>query len=416
MKIAAVITEYNPFHNGHLYQLQKIKENGADCIIIVMSGNFTQRGIPAIYDKFTRTKMALQNGADLVLELPLYYATGSAEFFATGAVTLLNQLGIVDELYFGSETGNLELLSKCAHIFIEEPPIFKEHLSNYLRCGHSFPKARAFAITDYLGEVPQDYDSICNQPNNILGIEYLKALIRTNSSITPVTIKREGEHFHSTLISPEIQQYASANAIRNALLHDTEDIDSLLKNHIPPSVYQYILSNAGKHTLFDNDFSSLIYYQLQYLLYMEKAPSYYDVNSQLLDIFRKNISAFESWNQYVLSCKSKEYTYTRLNRALLHILLHMSQDAFQCFRENGDIFYARLLGFSTNGTTVMKKIKANSNIPMISKLSTASTFLSECGKQSILADIYASSVYYGVRSCKYKIPIENEYQKQIIKV
>ena len=415
MKTAAVITEYNPFHNGHLYQLNKIRESGVDCIIIVMSGNFTQRGIPAIYDKFSRTAMALENGADLIFELPVYYATGSAEFFARGAITLLDKLGVVDELYFGSESGEIMPLQKCADIFLNEPSEYKKQLSLYLKNGNSFPKARSLAISDYLGNDMKQLGMLCTQPNNILGIEYIKELLRSNSTIIPKTIKREGASYHDAEISEHSGVFASANAIRSSMSSDLSQRKESLYKHVPQSVYQFMTSKEGSNTLFNNDFSSILLFQLSQLLAFGGNEKYYDMNQQLYDIIKKNIQNYQNWDQFILQCKSKEYTYTRLNRSFLHILLHMKQSVMDSFKEYGDIFYARLLGFTTNGAMCMKSIKQNSDIPIISKLADAQKVISSIGLESLKADLYASNIYYGVLSQKYHTPIENEYQKEIIR-
>lgn len=413
MKTAAVITEYNPFHNGHLYQLNQIRENGAECIIIVMSGNFTQRGIPSVYHKFIRAEMALTNGADLVFELPVYYATGSAEFFARGAVTLLDKLGVVDELYFGSECGDILAIEKCADIYLNEPLPYKTQLSEYLKAGNSFPKARQLALSDYLQNDSELFTELCTQPNNILGIEYVKELLRRNSPITPITIKRKGASYHNSELSQDCQIHASANAIRTSLMEANEK--NMLHQHVPENVYRYMISDDGQHTLFTRDFSSVLLYRLRSFLSCEPNTAYYDMNHQLQNIFKRNIDTFQSWEQFVLQCKSREYTYTRLNRSLLHLLLQMEQATMDCFREQGDIFYARLLGFTSTGAKCMKCIKANGTIPIISKLADTPNILSPVAMKSLQADLYASALYYDTLSQKYGIPILNEHRMKIVR-
>lgn len=239
MKVTGIIAEYNPFHNGHKYHIEKAKElTGADYVIVVMSGNFTQRGIPAFTDKYTRTRMALSCGADLVLELPLYYAAGSAEYFATGAVSLLDRLGVVDSLCFGSECGNIDALMHVASVLYNEPDSYKKLLQDALKSGQNYPAARHNALLQYLSMQPSerdavngnaidcdtvacaaitdvtDYEQILSSPNNILGIEYCKALLKLNSSITPYTIRREGGGYNDDTLSAV---NSSALAIRTAL-------------------------------------------------------------------------------------------------------------------------------------------------------------------------------------------------------
>ena len=297
MKIAAVIAEYSPFHNGHLYQLNTIREElGADRIIVVMSGNFTQRGIPSLIDKFTRCKMALENGADVVFELPVYYATGSAEFFAQGAVSLLDKLGMVDILHFGSEDGDLDTLLSCAKILADEPVSFKESLTLLLKEGVSFPTAQAQALTKELAKsnlsINQNHllESIA-LPNNTLGIEYIKALLQRKSSIIPTTLKREGNQYHDLKLSDT--QFASANAIRNFLLHLSdvnverstnsttllEENCGSIKNQLPKSVYDYFVDRSNQEFLFSDDFSTVLYYKLlSEIQACNHVKEYYDGN------------------------------------------------------------------------------------------------------------------------------------------
>ena len=198
MKITGIIAEYNPFHNGHLYQIKKARElTGADYIIVVMSGNLTQRGTPALIDKYSRAQMALSGGADLVIELPACYATASAEYFAMGAISILNQLGCVDSICFGSENGNIAMLTKIANALVSESEDFVQALKNNLKNGDTYPVARNAALAETISGITS-YDTILGFPNNILGIEYIKALIRQNSSIKPYTNLRIGADYHSS--------------------------------------------------------------------------------------------------------------------------------------------------------------------------------------------------------------------------
>lgn len=215
MKITGIIAEYNPFHNGHRYQIQKARQiTGADYVIVVMSGNFTQRGTPALIDKYSRAKMALMGGADLVLELPVCFATGSAEYFASGAIALLNQLGCVDSICFGSECGDIVPLKNLAQALVHETDDYKKILKSKLKSGSTYPVARNAALAETLdGFIP--YDMILGFPNNILGIEYIKALIRQNSPIEPFTNKRIGSDYHSYKLA---DAFSSAISIRQSLL------------------------------------------------------------------------------------------------------------------------------------------------------------------------------------------------------
>lgn len=251
MNFLGVIAEYNPFHNGHQYHLQKSKAlTSTDGVICVMSGNFLQRGEPALLDKWERTKMALSGGVDLVIELPMPYALRSAEFFAYGGVSLLDATGVVSHLSFGSESGELEKLNLIAKIFATEPTELDNFIGFYLDKGLSYPSARTQALIDYIKETKIDLkitqtelESLTSNPNNILGLEYLKAIHRLDSKLKPITISRKAASFHETSIHGNI---ASATAIRKNLLQKTQDnlpFDEELLNTIPLSS-QTILNSA----------------------------------------------------------------------------------------------------------------------------------------------------------------------------
>ena len=215
MKIVGLIAEYNPFHNGHRYHIEQAKKiTGADHAVVVMSGDYVQRGIPACMPKRLRAEMALKCGASAVFELPVCYATGSAELFAEGAVSLLDRLGIVDTLVFGSECNDLESLSQIADLLVEEPELYRTVLRFHLKNGASYPMARQEAVSACLRGNHCSF--LLNDPNNILGIEYLKALKRQKSRIIPYTIARRGAHYHD----PDLHDsYSSASAIRSLLAY-----------------------------------------------------------------------------------------------------------------------------------------------------------------------------------------------------
>ncbi len=423
MKIAAVIAEYNPFHNGHLYQLHTIRETlGADRIIIVMSGNFTQRGIPAMIDKYDRCRMALENGADVVFELPVYYAAGSAEFFAQGAVSLLDKLGIVDYLHFGSEDGNLQTLSACARILTDESLSFKNTLNDLLRQGISFPTAQAIALSQELSvaHITSDQNALQQTlalPNNTLGIEYLKALFQRKSAINPKTLKREGSSYHELTLSDT--PYASANAIRSYLYKESRQDFSVIQNQLPSSVYDYFVDDTHQEFLFTDDFSTILYYKLLTDLHSAKSlTEYYDVTKPIHDVIAKNLSAFTSFGDFCLTCKSKNLTYSRINRCLMHILLGLKQEQILAYKENDYTSYARLLSFTENGKDVLKAIKAHSSIPVITKLPKALKEYQDTTliHSSLTADLHAAQLYYMVQGQKYRHTAKNELAQEIVRI
>ena len=265
MKISGIIVEYNPLHNGHVFHINKTKElTNSDLIIAVMSGNFNQRGIPSIIDKWTKTKLALQNGVDIVLELPSIYALSSAEFFSYGAVSLLNSLGVVDSLCFGSEAGDITLLETIAEVLVHEPNDYKALLRRELDKGLLFPKARSLALVEHLVN-KTDYDKYyleeqLNSSNNILGIEYIKSLKRLNSSIKPYTIKRQGGSYNSENLN---EIFSSATSIRRVLSANQDILN--LNHHVPESVYKELLSLHNKNYIFS--FENMMYPYIRYSTY-----------------------------------------------------------------------------------------------------------------------------------------------------
>lgn len=409
MKINGIIAEYNPFHNGHKYHLEDAKKaNNADYTIIAMSGNFMQRGAPALLDKFKRAEMALQNGADLVLEFPIYYAASSAEYFATGAVTLLDKLGVVTNLCFGSECGDLDVLQKIAEILINEPAEYASTLRNNLRRGMCYPLARTDAMLQYEPSLRQSRD-VFSSPNNILGIEYLKVLLRRNSSIQPFTTMRVGAAYHDKRMG---EKQSSALAIRQAIFsrEDTE----YLSIHMPPTAYELMISHLQQNppTHVDHFSSALLYKLLS-----ESAhgfEQYLDVSSDLSDKICKNLYQFTTFSSFCDLLKSKEMTYTRISRCLLHILLNMKKSAMETYIAMDYVPYARVLGFRKDATPLLSAIKEHSSIPLVTKLADADKILPEQAHEMLKNDIQINSIYESTAALKAKRPIRNEYRTPIV--
>lgn len=394
MKIVGLIAEYNPFHNGHQYHIEKAKKiTGADAAIVVMSGNFVQRGTPAIMPKHLRAKTALKSGASLVIELPVCYATGTAEQFAYGAVSILNSLGCVDSICFGSECGDINVLNELAKILYNEPDEYKECLQKYLRSGLSFPLARQKAIEEIYPS--QDFSDILEQPNNILGIEYLKALYRLNSNIKPYTIQRISSQYHDVDLQEE---FSSATALRQVIGQNSLDN---LAGQIPITSINIFEENYRKrYPIFINDFSLL----LKYRLLNETKSSlteYADVSEELANRICNQLNNFVSYEQFCELLKTKEVTYSRISRALLHILLGIKKTDY------ADIQYARVLGFRKDDSNVLTMIKDNAAIPMITKIVQQTDSLLDI-------DIYASNLYESVVTDKFETPFTNEYEHQIV--
>lgn len=423
MKINGIIAEYNPFHNGHKYQLENAKEaTGAEYTVIVMSGNFVQRGTPALLNKYRRTKMALQNGADLVLELPMYYATSSAEYFATGAVALLDKLGVVTNLCFGSECGEVTILQKIAKILADEPVDYADALRSNLKKGHSYPTARTLALLEY--EPAFDaYQDVLSSPNNILGVEYLKALRRRKGNITPYTTTRLGAGYNDTTLddtaSISVTQ-CSALAIRQALFSgDTIAKNSIKKTetlqmHMPPSAFSILKESIADHSILQsNDFAAVLHYKL--LSEQENGyEKYLDVSPELSDRIRKNLYHFESFTGFCDLLKTKDMTYTRISRCLLHILLGITSETMVQYRAMDYIPYARVLGFRKDATPLLSSIKEHASIPLVTKLADAEQILSTDALYMLNRDIQMNTIYESIQAQKSGKSMLNEYRTPIV--
>ncbi len=411
MRVTGIIAEYNPFHNGHLYQLETAKkETDADFIIIVLSGDFMQRGIPGILNKWERATMALACGADLVLELPVLSACASAEAFAAGGVSLLQKTGVVTNLCFGAETADSEAFLSLAGLLNQEPDEYKKLLRKELKLGKSFPAARNAAIRQYLGT--DNFSELLSSPNNILGLEYTRSLLKNPSSIKPYIVKRKGSGYNDESFSGA---FSSATAIRRSFA-DTEfagqshatscDIwDSI------PLAAQPLLKDALENNifLFLNDFSSMLSYKL--LLEKEKGfSSYLDVNEDLSNKIKKELSSFQNWSDFVLQLKSKELTHTRISRALLHILLNITDEKSDFAKEYSYAPYLRVLGFRQSATPLLSAIKKNASVPLVTKLADAKKTLSKDAFFLLQQDIFAADVYRLAQTAKTGKSFPDEFK------
>ncbi|GLC32744.1 UPF0348 protein [Clostridium omnivorum] len=368
LNITGIITEYNPLHKGHLYHIKKTREaTNCDAIICIMSGNYVQRGIPAIIDKWNRTKMALLNGVDLVIELPVVYSLSSAEFFSFGAVSLLNNLGIVNNLCFGSEIGSSDILLKIAEILYTEPEVYKESLKRNLKLGLPFHSARRIALKEYIASIenfnsPENIDVILSTSNNILGIEYCKSIVKLNSSIKPYTIKREGSDYNSGELS---DTFSSATAIRMYLKGGSNF--SELKPHLPENTFNLIrdLVKSGYNFTYEDYMYPYIKYK-----YFERG---YDINnipdvSEGLDNkIRKALDNSSSIHNVIELVKSKRYTFTRISRILCQYYIGFENYQTGALRTS-EAPYGRILGFNKTGAKVLRHIKSNASIPIYNKI------------------------------------------------
>lgn len=397
-KVLGIIAEYNPFHNGHLYHLKESKKaTGAEYTVAIISGNFTQRGSTSIIDKWKKTEMALQNGVDLIIELPVLYSISSSENFAEGSIKILNSLGIIDFLSFGSETSDIKILNNFANILYDEPKEYKKILSNYLDTGLSFPKARENALLEYIKNSEDvntnfdNYKNILSSPNNILGIEYLKALKKYKSSIKPVCIKRSGADYNSSDISINTS-IASATAIRELIKNKNFNT---IKTVMPEKSYSILADciNSGCIIPDLNCFEKEIIYVLRKMS-IEEIANLPDVSEGLEFLIKKAVNSCNTLTELLNTIKSKRYTITRLQRILLYALLDISKKDMKLSKEV-DSPYIRVLGFNDNGKKLISKIMdKNPNQPLITSVKKFVDNNSNASLQTMLnKDIFATNVY-----------------------
>ena len=369
MKTIGIIVEYNPFHNGHKYQIEKAKEiTGADTVVVVMSPNFVMRGEPAITDKFTRTKLALENGVDLVLELPTIYAVQSADVFAYKSIEILKEFNI-DYLVFGAETDNINILKTISDAYEKEE--YNKLIKKYLDEGKSFQSASKKAISDLI----QDADEILSKPNNILAVQYLRGLKKLNCNIEPVLIKRiEAEYHDDKFNNTSIQ---SASAIRKGLLNG-EDITN----------YTNLPQNGDFVTL--ESFFKLISYSI-YSKSLSELREIFGISEGLENLL-KTPKVFENIDDFITSLKSKRYTETRIKRILIYILLNIRKKDV----DNNKFEYIKVLGFNKNGQIYLNKMKKLISVPLITNLkkSDPKSHLLELKISKIYSLVSNSSTYF----------------------
>jgi predicted nucleotidyltransferase len=376
MRTVGLITEYNPFHNGHLYHFQQAMEiTDATHSIAVMSGNFVQRGEPAIIDKWSRTRMALAAGIDLIIELPFAYAVNSAPNFAKGAVELLNATGIVDYLCFGSEAGTLSLLDSIAKLTHEEPPLFKTALKTELAKGNTFAKAQAAAVAstfktssaEYSNIDCDDLETLLSEPNNILGIEYIRALHEIASPIKPITIQRIGTGYNDPLQPGN--QIAGATSIRKVFAEEPPDTAITSTRITMPDITIDILKyqfSLGKGPVLLKHFDKIILAFLRRAT-PEDLKQIYNISEGLENRLKKAALNATSIEALISEVKTKRYTWTRLQRTLIHLLMNFTNLDATIFTHAGGPQYLRVLGFSEKGRNLLSLIKRKTNLPIITR-------------------------------------------------
>ena len=409
MKAVGLVTEYNPFHNGHLYHLNKAMElTGADISVAVMSGDFVQRGEPAVLDKYTRTSMALNSGVNLVVELPVNYAVPSAESFAAGALKVLDYIK-ADSIAFGSESGNIERLSKLAHILCDNEDTLYKEISKYTANGISYAAARQKVVEKL---TDKDTAAMLTSSNNILAVEYLKAIIKNNYAIKPYTVQRQGDAYNDTDIRSD---YASATALRGNLKADN------ISKYIPVKAGLILSSNTNY--IYPDDITEALFTRLLDILFassydknvfIENVMKYPDVNKEIagrlyksaMDMITRTVpQGAESKDNGVFSfgslcehIKTKEVPLSRIKRALVRITLGLDKKHMEKYENEP---YIRVLGFDKKGQEYLSYIRKTVEVPLITKTADY--------KEMLLDDIHAANIYNMIVAGKYGVKELGDY-------
>ena len=387
-RVLGIIAEYNPFHNGHLYHIAKSKEEtGAQYVVAVISGNFVQRGNTSIVNKWVKTRMALSNGVDLVIELPTIYSTSSAENFAEGAIKILNSLGIVDTISFGMEAKDISTLNNIANVLYTEPKEYVTMLTHELKKGNSFPKARENALMMYLNDIKR-YANVMAGSNNILGIEYLKALKKTKSTITPVGIKREKVLYNDKYI---VDEFASATAIRKMLM--TKELNDIRKV-MPRSSYLLLGEELkdGHYVIDISRFEREILYTLRKMTVQEIA-NLPDVSEGLENSIKNAADSCNTLDELINIVKTKRFTQTRIQRILIYSLLGITKKQMETSKKITP--YVRVLGFDNKGKELISEMmNINPKLNVVTSVKKyIDTVASKNLREMIETDILATNVY-----------------------
>ena len=401
MKHIGIIAEYNPFHHGHLYQLNQVREQFPDKkIIVMMSGDYVQRGEPAIFHKHLRAKCALRCGADIIFELPAPFSFASAEYFGTVALSALSATGLVDTLCFGAEDDAPAAFSAIADILLQEPDNYRSALKEALSRGDSYPKARDKALSACL--LDSDTATLIRKPNNILAIEYMKAIRRFAFPIRPHIIRRIGAGYHDTETK---QAFCSASAIRNALAGEYRDMSSFM----PDAAYEELEKSPYAKPLFFQDFYPLLQYAL---LNQSSYTEYFEISNDLPNRLSRIGLYPASLEALIEELSGKHITDTRLRRALLNLLLQ--ERKLPGIGAARQLPYLRLLGFRESARPLLKEMKDSCPLPIINKVADAENILPKAAVMRFQKDIQESHLYRQVFYNKYSIILPTEYEQSVI--
>lgn len=423
MKVTGIIAEYNPFHNGHEYHINTARKRlKSDYIIVVMSGNYVQRGAPTILDKYSRARMALNAGADLVLELPSCFATASAEYFAYGGVAILDKLGIVDDLCFGTESldsmnpegtkeevkeavkGITDQFGKIADLLVDEPEEFKEILKEGLREGLSHAAARSKAVGQILGE---EYVTVMETSNNILGVEYMKALRKLGSSIKPDPVARLLSVHNDTAIN---EGFSSATAIRNAI-YNQYDMNALAST-VPEYALDILMDRYLEYfPIFRDDFSLIVGAKLLEAKEAADLTKYFGVSEDLANRMLNLKDDFRSFVQFKDLLATKNINKATTSRALMHIALGITDADMQDMYNADSIRYVKVLGFRKNSEALLSEIKKKTELKLVTKLADA---VKEGADKMLLQNIAADEMYRMVAMNKFDSELKNPFTEELV--
>ena len=437
MITAGIIAEYNPFHRGHQYHIEETRrQTGADYILVIMSGDYVQRGEPAVTDKYLRTRLALMGGADLVVELPVIYASASAEYFAAAGVKLLHQLRCVDYLSFGSEKAGVEDFKPFVKILSEEPPFYRRQLRAALKTGKNFPLAREEALMECAGREYQEEGllwDIVRKPNHILGLEYLKALRRLDSSIVPVTVRRQGAGYHDENIR---QPFPSASAIRSTLRRDgseQEEPDTFAdaaeerlvsagmarKDSLSAAMGEEIAGTflsawqAGETVSWEDLLPFLSY---AVTMEEESPDDFFGFDRDMAARFQKMYRPGLSFSELTKRMHTKRLTDAAIRRALLHRVLHIKKEEYLRQAAEAPVPYARVLGFARRAAPLLKRMREQATIPVLQRPAEGKRFPEGSPAAGMFAaDIRAAQLYEQIAAGRSgRKPVSEWTRQQII--
>ncbi|HHU90754.1 MAG TPA: nucleotidyltransferase [Clostridiaceae bacterium] len=420
MSVVGVIAEYNPLHLGHVHHLNYARSaTKAQGLVCVLSSNFVQRGEPAIVSKWVRTRMALVSGADLVVELPSAFSCASAEYFAAGAVSILNNLGIIDHLCFGSEEGCIGILEAAADQFVCENQSFKENLKTQLSNGHPYALARQKALKAVLlnnetDSLQKHYDkakinniiSAVNKPNNILGIEYIKALKRLKSTIKPMTAKRIGQDYNSL---ERAASFSSATSIRQYIQEKTaiglsHQDDAFLFNNMAEQCLELMFAefSSGRGPVFPEAFENILLYAFRTKSISEIRSLPY-IEEGLENRLKQAAMESTSYNEFIAKVVTKRYPASRIKRILISMLTGMTEEFLEELKCNGYAQYIRVLGFNETGRILLSEIKNKAQLPIITKPASYNNLDNKLAVKLFEHEVRSTNTYVlGYHDTKYK--------------